>query len=105
RTLRALVRLIEPRERGPRVAGRHPGWKVAGNPRTLVDTYEQLVAVLRRRDRPLPDVWGATPPRTDFTGYAPVEIARRLIARSRGLTPTSGHETVKRLVREARRLI
>jgi hypothetical protein len=104
RALATLKRFIKPRERGPRVRGRNPTWPVSGDPERLLAVYDRLVALLRRRDRsrPLPDVWGASP--EGFAGMAPAEIARHLIAWARGLTPTSGHEAVKRLIRQARRL-
>jgi hypothetical protein len=108
--LTTLEAFIEPGERGRRAPGRNPAWPVSGDPQRLVDVYERLVAFFRRRDRarPLPDVWRASPEgftRLDSRGrirsMGPAEIARRLLAVARGLNNTSGHEAVKRLIRQA----
>jgi hypothetical protein len=105
RALTTLARFVEPGQRGRRAPGRNPAWPVSGDPQRLIDVYERLAALLRRRDRacPLPDVWRASPERS-FAGIQPVEIARTLIAWARDLTPTSGHNTIKVLIRQARPL-
>jgi hypothetical protein len=106
-SLKDLLDLMQPGERGARVEGSNEAWPRLGvDPQIALAVDADLGALLAQRPdhgQTLPDVWGASGVDTPgFRNMAPSEICARLIARRLGLVPETGWERVRALARSHR---
>jgi hypothetical protein len=106
-TLKVLLDLLQPGERGARVGGSGEHWpRVGCDPLVMLAVNDDLAALLAGRadqGQGLPDVWGASGvDRSGFPDMTPAMIAARLIARRLGYALETGWERVSDLLTDAR---